>query len=248
MTTPATTSAHTSHSSRTATVLGRWFYFGMSLLIAAVVIYGFSQTVDRKLIHAVPARPWLLWVHGGLFSGWVAFLVLQTALVRSRNVPIHRMLGWFGVVLAGTMTVVGSGITVVMARWEMARLHDTSFVAFLLIVSFWDISCFTVLFWLALRWRKKPETHRRLMLIATCVLTSAAFARFPWEAFSDNWFYAGVDALTLLGVLRDLIVDRSLNKVYWYALPVLVVGQVFVVHTYLTQPTWWMHVVNAIAR
>ncbi len=248
MAAPAQTPARLATRNTATSVLRRWFYLGMSLLIAAVVIYGFSQTVDHKLIHATPVRPWLLWVHGGLFSGWVAFFVLQTALVRSRNVPIHRALGWFGAGLASAMTVVGCGITVVMGRWEMARLHDASFVAFLLIVSFWDISCFTVLFWLAVVWRKKPELHRRLMLMATCVLTSAAFARFPWEAFSDNWFYAGVDALILLGVLRDLIVNRSVHKVYRYALPVLVVGQIFVVRTYLSDPAWWMHVVSAIVH
>jgi hypothetical protein len=84
------------------------------------------------------------------------------------------------------------------------------------------------------------------MLTATCVLTSAAFARFPWEAFSDNWFYAGVDGLILLGVARDLIASRKVNKVYLYALPVLVAGQVLVVRTYLALPGWWMHVVRAI--
>jgi len=50
---------------------GGWFYFGMSLLIAAVVIYGFSHTVNQNLIHAAPPRPWLLWVHATLFSCWV---------------------------------------------------------------------------------------------------------------------------------------------------------------------------------
>lgn len=228
--------------------VGKSFYLGMSLLIAAVVAYGFSQTVDHKLIHATPARPWLLWVHGSLFAAWVAFFVLQTALVRTRNVGIHRALGWLGVGLASIMTLVGYGITVVMGRWEMARLHDAGFVAFLLIVSFWDISCFTALFWLAVTWRRKPELHRRLMLIATCVLTSAAFARFPWAAFSENWFYAGVDGLILLGVVRDLIVNRRVHKVYLYALPVLVMGQIVVVRTYLTLPGWWTHVVSAITR
>jgi len=227
---------------------GRSFYFGMSLLIAAIVIYGFSQTVDHKLIHAHPARPWPLWIHGVLFAGWVAFFTLQSALVWTRHVGLHRTLGWFGAGWASAMTGVGFWITVVMARWEMARQHDAGFVAFLLIVSFWDITCFTALFWMAVARRKQPEFHRRLMLMATCVLTSAAFARFPWEAFSDNWFYAGVDGLILLGVTRDLVVSRTVHPAYRYALPALVAGQIFVVRTYLATPVWWMHAVNAIVR
>jgi hypothetical protein len=51
----------------------KYFYLCMSLLIAAVVVYGFSHTVENKLIHANPRPPILLWVHALLFSSWVAF-------------------------------------------------------------------------------------------------------------------------------------------------------------------------------
>jgi hypothetical protein len=59
----------------------KYFYLCMSLLIAAVVIYGFSHTVENKLIHANPRRPILLWVHAILFSSWVAFYITQSVLV-----------------------------------------------------------------------------------------------------------------------------------------------------------------------
>jgi hypothetical protein len=47
----------------------------MSLLIAAVVIYGFSGTIGNKLTHANPRRPILLWVHAILFSSWLALYI-----------------------------------------------------------------------------------------------------------------------------------------------------------------------------
>ena len=78
-------------------LLNQYFYLFMSLLIAAVVIYGFSQTIDQNLIHAAPPRPWLLYLHGAVFSAWVIFFIVQSALVRTRNVRVHRKLGWFGV-------------------------------------------------------------------------------------------------------------------------------------------------------
>ena len=37
--------------------LNKYFYFCMSLLIAAVVMYGFSHTVNENLLHATPPRP-----------------------------------------------------------------------------------------------------------------------------------------------------------------------------------------------
>jgi len=39
--------------------------------------------------------------------------------------------------------------------------------------------CFAVPVALAIYWRKKPEFHRRLMLIASCALADAAFGRSP---------------------------------------------------------------------
>ena len=36
------------------------FYFLMSLLVAVVVVYGFSQTVNARLIHPPSPRPMVL--------------------------------------------------------------------------------------------------------------------------------------------------------------------------------------------
>jgi hypothetical protein len=154
------------------------FYLGMSLLVAVVVICGFSQTINENLIHAVPSRPSILWVHGMLFSSWLMFFILQSALVRTRNVAIHRTLGWFGAGMGVLITVVGTSTAIVMDRFHFLMSRDSDNKMFLA-VQLLDIVSFTALFWLAVYWRKKPEFHRRLMLIATCVLTSAAFARFP---------------------------------------------------------------------
>jgi len=54
------------------TFLGQYFYLCMSLVMAGLVVWGFSRTVDANLFHAKPPRPWLLWVHGAAFSGVVA--------------------------------------------------------------------------------------------------------------------------------------------------------------------------------
>src|SRR5580700_8213786 len=94
----------------------KYFYLCMSLLIAAVVVYGFSHTVENKLSHANPRRPILLWVHAILFSSWVAFYITQSVLVRVRKVELHRTLGWAGAALGTSMVVVGPWVAVVMAR------------------------------------------------------------------------------------------------------------------------------------
>jgi hypothetical protein len=39
----------------------RYFYFCMTLLMAVLAVWGFSHTVDARLLHADPPRPLLLW-------------------------------------------------------------------------------------------------------------------------------------------------------------------------------------------
>lgn len=78
-------------------LLVQHFYFFMSLLIASVVVYGFAQRVDQQLFHPSHSKPLLLSVHAVVFSAWVVFYSVQSALVRTRNARVHRLLGWFGV-------------------------------------------------------------------------------------------------------------------------------------------------------
>jgi hypothetical protein len=139
--------------------------------------------------------------------------------------------------------VLGIATAIVMDRFNFSQLHKADAKVFFSIQS-WDMIAFTICFWLAVYWRKKPEYHRRLVLVATCALTAAGFGRFPW--LSHHWFYAGVDALILLGVARDLIVNRRIHVVYRYALPAFAVGQIVAVQLWLHHPAWWVRLTNAI--
>lgn len=224
-------------------LLDKYFYFSMSLLVAAVVVYGFSQTVGQNLIYATPPRPWVVWIHGIVFSSWVVFFIFQSALVRAHKVKLHRLTGWFGAGLGVVIPVLGIWTAIVMDRFVFLHFHFASAKVFFSI-QLWDITSFTIPFWLAIYWRRKPEFHRRLVLIATCALTSAAFGRFP--ILPLEWSYIGVDALILLGVVRDLIINRRFHVVYLYALPALIAGQIFAVQTWLHHPAWWVRVTNAI--
>jgi hypothetical protein len=82
------------------------------------------------------------------------------------------------------------------------------------------------------------------MLIASCGLTDAAFARFP--ILPLTLAPSGVDALILLGILRDLIVDRRIHKVYLYAVPLLILFQIFCTQTYLHTSAWWVRIATAL--
>ena len=218
-------------------LVDKYFYLAMSLLIAGLVVWGFHATVNPNLIHASPPRPLLLWFHGAVFSSWVLFYILQSALVRTHNVKVHRFLGWFGAGLAATMVVLGFVIAVVMARFDWYTLHEPGTDIFLS-VPWGDMVEFAPCVLLAILWRKKPELHRRLLFIATCVLLDAAFGRNDY-LFNHNLFYFCVDAVILLGVVRDLLVNRSVHKVYRVALPALIVCQTLQIYLFRGAPAWW---------
>ncbi len=151
------------------TFLSRYFYLCMSVVLAAVVISGFSRTVSADLFHANPPRPLLLWIHGAAFSTWVVFFIAQSALVRARKVSVHRLLGWFGTGLAAVMVVLGLTIAVVMTRFDTFVLQQKGVDAFLSI-PFADMLVFGSCIAMAIYWRKKPEYHRRLVFIASANL------------------------------------------------------------------------------
>ncbi|HUJ30916.1 MAG TPA: hypothetical protein VLY23_06515 [Candidatus Acidoferrum sp.] len=238
--------AGSKHAAKRAPFLDKHFYFMMSLLLPVIVAYGFSHTVNDNLLHAVPPRPLILWFHGAVFVGWLFFFIFQSALIQTHNVKVHRLTGWFGAALGASMAVLGVSTAIIMTRFHIRQLHAGPEAPAFLIAPLWDMASFGTFFALAVLWRKKPEFHRRSIFIATCAVTSAAFGRFPPSILPQPYFYVGVDLLILLGVARDLIVNRRVHPVYRYALPLLMLGQIFVVYTFTHNLPYWQKISHAI--
>jgi hypothetical protein len=224
-------------------LLDKYFYFSMSLLVAVIVVWGFSHSINDNLLHATPPRPFLLWIHGAAFSAWVGFYILQSALVRTHNVKLHRLLGWFGAALATSMVALGVAIGVIMNRFHAAVLHESDPTFFS--IQFGDMVAFGVCFVLAIYWRKKPEFHRRLIFVATCALLDAPFGRISF-IFNNALFYPCLDAVMLLGVVRDLLVNRRIHAVYRVGLPLMVAFQGLIIYLWRGSPAWWLKICQAM--
>ncbi|HEX4285510.1 MAG TPA: hypothetical protein VHZ28_10490 [Terracidiphilus sp.] len=218
-------------------LIDKYFYFGASLLFAAIVVLGFSRTVNPNLLHATPARPVLLWIHGFAFTAWIVVYSVQSALVRVHRVPWHRLFGWVAVALAALMIPLGITVSIIMGRFDAVVLHlsDPTFLS----VPFSDMALFGLLVSLAILWRKKPESHRRLLFLATCCLLDAPFGRFDY-LFNHTLFFICLDAVILLGLARDLLVNRRIHTVYRYGFPAIVLTQVVVVYLWRGSPAWWL--------
>jgi hypothetical protein len=205
----------------------RAFFTGLSLLMVLAVFAGFSRSYYLKGIYGTPALPALFHVHGLLFTSWMVFLVVQTGLVASRRTAVHRRLGIAGGALALAMTVVAMAMTMDLAR-RSAAAPTVDGLAFT-IVPFFTVVVFPVLVGAALFYRRQPEVHKRLMLIATLELVTAGVARIP-GAGSMPLFFVLTDAGLAAILIYDLITRRRPH-------PATVGGGLFLIATQIVRTT-----------
>ena len=224
--------------------LERRFYFAMAVLTAAVVVIGFVPKFSEKMLHPPYPTPLSLWIHTVIFSGWVILLVVQTGLIQVGRVSLHRTLGMSSAILGVVLPFVGAWVAIETGH-EKVLQGKTGGESFLL-VPFSDMLFFAVLFGLGMWWRKRPELHRRLMLLASVSLTVAAFARFPKYIVPGGHFNIACDLMILLAVGRDLVVDGRVHRVYLIGLPLLVLGQATT--EWVRQSAWWLSVASSILK
>jgi hypothetical protein len=219
----------------------RWFFVSFACLAALVVAYGFSHTVSGNLLRAAIARPPILWAHAFVFFGWIVLFIVQTTLIRTRHVRWHRTLGGAGMLMGAAMPVIGVATSLQMARFDLDHgIYDAAESAAFLSIPFNDMTFFTGALAAAFWWRRCPEVHRRMMVLATCLLTAAAFARFPFITITALKWYAGVDTLLALAVAWDIWDRGRLHRAYTISLPLVVSGQVTAMWLYLGRPAWWV--------
>src|SRR5260370_7275023 len=155
----------------------RFFYTAMAVVAVSLVFAGFARTYYlRHLVTNAPLKP-LLHLHGFLFTSWLVLLLVQVALVAAKRTDLHRRLGVAGGVLAALMVVVGPIVAIHSARGEFTP-NAPDPLGFL-VVPLFDILVFAIVVAAALYYRRQPQTHKRLMLVATFALLPAAVARLP---------------------------------------------------------------------
>lgn len=220
------------------------FYLWISSVLLIVVALGFLPTLNSKLLRPALPLPTILYIHAAVFSLWVLLFTVQSLLIAQRRVLLHRRLGKIAAVLGGSIPILGVMTAVAMAKFKID--HGQVSAARALIIPFFDMLAFAITFCLAVHWRSKPEFHRRLMFIATCGLTVAAFARLPSWMVPRNCFYIGVDALILAGIARDWMKARQIHVVYRCALPALIAGQVIAMGILLSKWPAWSAIAHSI--
>lgn len=198
----------------------RIFFGGMAILLCIAVIIGFFPTYFGAGMLRAPLPSPILHFHGAAFSLWMVLFLVQSALISVRRVAWHRSLGIFAFCLPPLMVTLGV-IAAIDALRRGVRIGPLD-PAVSLSIPLLGIMCFSFVILAAWRTRRRPDAHKRLVLIATIALVDAALGRFPWEKMGLSpaaGAVTGLGILILLVVAYDLIALRRIHRSTAWAAP-----------------------------
>lgn len=206
----------------------RVFYSTMAITMAIVVFIGFAPTFYLRGFFGAPVSvsgatslsP-LVVAHGILFSAWVVLFIVQTALIASRRVALHRRMGVAGVVLAVLM--FAAGVTIAIQAAARGSAPPGADALGFLIIPIGDMVLFAIFVTCAVALRRNKEAHKRLMLLAYLSILVAAVARLPGVIQHGPLFFFGLTFIYLvIAITYDLWSRRRVHAVYIWGSALLV--------------------------
>jgi len=226
----------------------RIFYTGMSIAIAIVVFAGFSRTwfLRPYFPQVQPLIP-LLVLHGVIFSSWIALFVTQTSLVAAKRTRTHMRLGIAGGVLVCLMAIVGTVTAIIRAKTPspIPGFNPLSFLTIPLV----DMLVFSIITGSAFYFRRKADTHKRLMLLATIGILPAAVARLPFDFIANGGplvFFGLSDLFIVPCLIYDIISRGRPHRATVLATALIVISQPLRLmlggtHAWIVFATWLTH-------
>ncbi len=219
----------------------RLFFTGMAAAMLVTVFVGFGPTyyllpwmqgvTVRGQAGGAGLTP-LVHLHAVVFSAWILLFMTQTGLIAARRPQVHRWLGAASAGLAAAVIVIGLWTAIASGREHSTPPGWANDEAFL-IVPFMSIALFTGFFAAGFAWRRRPDYHKRLMLLATVAMMVPALARITrmiqpsvipggvWGALIlVNLFFLALVAFDLVRLRRvhpATMIGVAINLVSWPA-------------------------------
>jgi hypothetical protein len=194
----------------------RTFYVALSVLMTMLVGIGFWPSYYGPLMRGAAEAPVVLHVHGVIYVGWLALLIVQAILAARGRIRAHRSLGAVGIGYGAIVWLVGILVSFVAPVMHVnAGEWTIDEAAAFLPIPFGDMLLFGGFLAAAAAYRHRPEVHKRLMLLATVAIVFAAVFRLqaaglPTPAAIALWFVP-----VLLGIAYDALTRGQVHPVYW---------------------------------
>jgi hypothetical protein len=192
------------------------FFVAAHVVLLVVVLLGFSPSFYlRSVFHHITQLPALLYVHGAVLTVWFLLTVMQGLLIRTQRVRLHRRLGYVAAGYAAVVIVVGTLANLMLISEIESPADGENIVVW---GNFFTLVMFAAFVSLAVVFRKGPEAHKRLMLLASMSIVGPAVARLPrWPIFAGgmeagrNYAIAGL--LTMFALLLTYTWSRGRSRI-----------------------------------
>ncbi len=197
----------------------------------AAVLIGFSKTFIIPVSNAAFHAPLIIYIHGFFAFSWIVLFLCQSYLIKEENWSLHMTMGMPGLLIA-----VGVAVTIPFAgayqvEKDLAQgLGDSAVSAIL--GTFTAALIFISLVLAGLYYRKSPDVHKRLMLLATITVLWPAWFRFrhffPSVPNPEIWFALVLaDSLIIVAWVWDKIADGRIHPTLLYVGSFVVLEQTF---------------------
>jgi uncharacterized membrane protein len=150
--------------------------------MAAATFAGFAPTYYLRGYFHKPELTLFLQIHGAVMSGWILLFLVQSLLIATHRVRLHRRLGFFGAGLAALVVMLGVAATLMAAAREVRG--QTDFVPLQLSILALELTQMLLFGWfvaVAVVRRQQRDVHKRYMLLATlCMLPNPEVRMLPF--------------------------------------------------------------------
>jgi hypothetical protein len=142
-------------------------------VIWAAILAGFGMDFARYL-GETPPPPTILHVHAAVFVLWLGLVALQILWIETRNLRLHKQLGWLTVAVSVLLVPLGLAAALVdQARQVTHPDYAPQFLA----LEFEEMITFSVFMTAGIMFRRNPAAHKRLMILSAVAISDAGFAR-----------------------------------------------------------------------
>jgi len=151
-------------------------------------------------------------------SGWVILFLVQSILILTGRRRLHLVIGPLGGVLAAAIVILGITVAPLSVQFSPQIYATLGGPRPFLATMFVQMLSFGTLVGIGLVYRRRPEIHRPMMLLATVVIQSGSLGRFPYiqnlAAFPPLYVWGPVLLFGGLLFVLQWGMNRTPNR--WY--------------------------------
>jgi hypothetical protein len=189
----------------------RYFFVVMAIVFPILAVLGFTPSYMMVYSGAVTLH-WFAHVHGAIMSSWLLVFLVQSVLVVKGELKYHRRLGLLSV---GLGVMVWLCMISASIRGRLAYYFPVEDDVWdVLLIELYASSLFALFFTWGILVRKDAAAHKRLILLATIIIMTAAVDRIQFLPGAGTMLkFVYLDALLIPLFIYDLVTLKRIHKI-----------------------------------